>query len=437
MVNRAIIVKNNQSSLSVVFKIAIVIVCLFLVLGRSMAYMGIPPLFGGELTIIFFSLFFIKLEKVQSFIKKTIGKICLLYLVIASVYIFFAYCDVGISCMRYGAISYYAIFIYFGYAILDSRSKQRFFINALYYAISLSICHTIICKLTPLYQLSPVINGIPLFGNLDQSPVFNILALPYLVIFRHKLSFKKSLILGILGLLSCLTWMNRAAILSIMWMSFVLMLFHKIWLKSSIKNIYLFGFGFIAVSIFLILTLFQNSTISKKIRYRGDLFIAIWSDSPNLPGKTGTKQHRLEMWTKIINDTIDTDPIFGQGYRDKLVNVKFFNPHNSFITFFGRMGFLGLLLVFLIYYGIPITIVTKLKAVRDKDYQSYLLFNLCMIISCLAVSLTAPTFESPYSGLVCNFVFGGALRLNSLAVGTKQYCASNIYSLGDKVLISS
>ncbi len=437
MVQKTLIVTNNQSSLTFVFKTAIVLVCLFLILGRSTAYMGIPPLYGGELTIIFFSLFFLRVEKVQSFIQKPIGKVCVFYLVIASVYIFVAYCDVGINCMRYGAISYYAIFIYFGYAILDSKSKHHFFINALYYAISFSICHTLLTLFTPIYQLSPVINGVYLFGNLDQTPAINIMALPYVIIFGHKLGLNKSIILCLLGILSCLFWMNRAALLSIVSMSFVLILFNKIWLKSSNKNPYIFVFGFIVVSILLVLVFFQNSTIAKKIQLQGDLFIAIWSDSSNLPGKAGTKQHRIEMWTKIVNDTLDSDPLFGQGYRDKLVEVVFLNPHNSFVTFFGRMGFLGLLLVLLIYLGIPITIARKFKAIRDKESQRYLIFYLCCITSCLAVSLTAPTFESPYSGLVWNFIFGGAFRLNSLAVGTKQYCVSNTYSLGDKVLISS
>lgn len=428
MVKIPFVVKNSQSSSSFVFKIAIVIVCLFLILGRSMAYIGIPPLYGGEITIILFSLFFMRVEKFQSFIKNPIGKICLFYLVIASLYIFVAYCDVGISCMRYGAISYYAIFIYFGYAILDSRSKQRFFINALYYAISLSICHTLLKLFTPISQISPIINGIHFLGNLDGIIVYNNLALPYVLIFWPKLGFKKSLILSILGLLSSLFLASRATLLAIMGMSFVLLLFHKIWLKSSIKNIYLFGFGFIVVSIFLILSLFQNSTVSKKIRYQGDLFTAIWSDSSNLPGKAGTKQHRLEMWTEIVNDTIDSDPLFGQGYRDKLVDVKFFNPHNSFISFFGRMGFWGLLLVLLIYCGITFRIAKGLRTIRDMDYQYYLLFYLCFIISCLAVSLTTPTFESPYSGLVCNFVFGGALRLYSMAGNKEPYNLSTTYS---------
>jgi O-antigen ligase len=401
-----------------------------------MAYMGFPPLYGGEITIILFGLFFIRTEKVRSFIRNPIGKICILYLVIAFVYISIAYSDVGIDCMRYGAVSYYAIFIYFGYILLDSRSKQSFFINALYYAISLSICHTLLVLFTPMYQLSPIINGTHLIGNLDGITVYNILAIPYVFIFWPKLGSKKTLILSMLGLLSCLFWTSRATLLSVMGMSFVLLLFHKIWLKSSVKNIYLFGFGFIVVSLLFILTVFQNSKISQQIQLQGDLFTAIWSDSSNLPGKAGTKQHRLKMWTEIINDTIDSDPLFGQGYRNKLVNVEFFNPHNSFVTFFGRMGFLGLSLVILIYFGIPIAIARRLKAVRDKDYQSYLLFYLCFIISCLAVSLTTPTFESPYSALVCNFVFGGALRLYSSIYNIKHSHTSSTYSLGERALTS-
>ena len=142
------------------------------------------------------------------------------------------------------------------------------------------------------------------------------------------------------------------------------------------------------------------------------------------------------MWTEIVNDTLDLDPLFGQGYRDKLVDVEFFNPHNSFISFFGRMGFWGLLLVIVIYFGITFIIAKGLKAVRDIDYQCYLLFYLCFIISCLAVSLTTPTFESPYSALVCNFIFGGALRLYSMAVNKELYNLSTTYSFRERKLIS-
>jgi O-antigen ligase len=437
MIKSPVTVVNNQSSPSLGFKIAIVVVCLFLVLQRSVAYMGFPPLYGGEITIILFSLFFIRVEKFRLFIKNPIGKICILYWLIALVYIYVAYNDVGINCMRYGAVSYYAIFIYFGYTLLDTKAKQKFFIKALYYAISFSIVHTLLCLVTPLYQLSPVINGAHLFGNLDQTAIYNILALPYTIIFWPKLGLKKSLIMGVLGLLSCFIWMNRATLLSIMGMSFLLILFRKIWLKSSVKNIYLFGIGFTIVSFLFILTFFQNSTIAKQIQYQGDLFTAIWSDSPNLPGKAGTKQHRLRMWTEIVTETLDSDPLFGQGYRDKLVDVEFFNPHNSFVTFFGRMGFMGLLLVLMIYFGIPIAIAKSLKAIKDKDYQSFLLFYLCFITSCLAVSLTAPTFESPYSALVCNFVFGGALRLYYLSVNKEQSNLPNTYSFRERALTYS
>jgi O-antigen ligase len=436
MIKSPVTVTNNQSSLSLGFKTSIVVVCSFLVLGRSMAYMGFPPLYGGEITIILFCLFLIRTEKLRYFMSNPIGKICILYLVIAFIYISIAYVDVGINCMRYGAVSYYAIFIYFGYILLDTKAKQNFFINALYYAILFSICHTLLSLFTTIPQLSPIINGVQLLGNLDQTPLFNILALPYVMIFWKKLGFKKSLILCILGLLSVLFWVNRAAILSIMGMSLVFVFFHKIWLKTSIKNTYLFGLGATVVSILLILAFFQNSTIAKKIQLQGDMFAAIWSDSSNLPGKAGTKQHRIEMWTEIINDTLESDPLFGQGYRDKLVEVSFFNPHNSFVTFFGRMGILGLFLVLLMYFGIPITIARKLKIVSDKENQFYLLFYLCIITSCLAVSLTAPTFESPYSALVCNFVFGGALRLNSLAVHKKQSHVLKTYSFGEPALKS-
>jgi O-antigen ligase len=414
-------------------KIAVVVVCLFLVLQRFIAYMGFPPLYGGEITIILFVIFFLRPSKLHSFFRGRIAFVYITYLLVAFFYIFTAYNDVGIDCMRYAAVSYYAVFIYFGYAVLYTRFEQRFFIDALYYAILLSNCHTLLALFTPIRQLGPVINGVPMFGNLDQASIYNVLALPYLLIFWPKLRLYKSIPLGILGFLGFIFWGSRAGMLSMIGLLVLLLIFRKVWQQNWIKNIPLFGFILILLSLFII-TFSQNTRFIKSLQMQTDIVTSIWSDSPNLQGKIGSKQHRIRMWKEVIAETIDSDPLFGQGYRDKLVDVEFFHPHNSFITFFGRIGFVGLSLVILIYFGIPIGIAKRIMIVKDKDLQKYLLFYLCFITSCILVSLTSPTFESPYSALVCNFVFGGALRLHCLAHDKPQSQKQRTFFLGDPVL---
>lgn len=394
-----------------VFKMAIVVVCLFLVLGRSMAYMGWPPLYGGEITIILFTLAFFRWRTLFSFIQRPIGLICVFYLLLAVPYIIIACSDAGISCMRFAVVVYYAIFIYFGYAALDSRLKQRFFMDAMYYAIILSICHTLLSRMVPLRQISPLINGVPLFGNIDQVTVYNILAVPYLLVFLPRLGVRKSLLMAVLVLLMHLFGGGRAGQLGIIGSLVVVLWYRRILLKSLAKYIVPCGI----IPIFLcafIFTFFPKSAIGTRIRHHGHIFVATWSDSPHLPGKAGAKRHRMLMWQEIFRETMRTDPWLGQGFRDRLVEVEFYHPHNSLVTIFGRMGFLGLSIALVIYLGIPIGIARRIRAVKDNEFQRYLLFYLCFVPCALIVGLTTPTLVSPYSALVCNFIFGGALRLH-------------------------
>ena len=313
--------------------------------------------------------------------------------------------------MRFAALVYYAIFIYFGYAALDSRLKQRFFMNAMYYAIILSICHTLLGRMVPLREISPLINGVPLFGNVDQAPVYNILAVSYLIVFLPRLSVYKSLLLAVLAVLGQLFFGGRGAQLGIVGSLVVVLWYWRILQKSLVKYIVPCGIILIFLCAF-ICTFFQKSAIGTRIQRQGHLFVAIWSDSPHLPGKAGAKKHRIIMWQEIFTETMRTDPWFGQGFRDRLVEVEFYHPHNSFLTIFGRMGLLGLLIASVIYFGIPIGIARRIRAVKDDEFRRYLLFYLCFAPCALAVGLTAPTLVSPYSALVCNFIFGGALRLH-------------------------
>jgi len=313
--------------------------------------------------------------------------------------------------MRFASVVYYTIFIYFGYAALDSRLKQRFFMDAMYYAIILSICHALLGRMVPLHEIPPLINGVPLFGNFDHVQVYNILAVPYLLVFLPRLGVRKSLLLAVLAVLGQLFTGGRAAQLGIIGSLVVVLWYRRILKKSLVKYIVPCGIILIFLCAF-IYTFFQKSAIGTRIQRQGYLLVAIWSDSPHLPGKAGAKKHRMKMWQEIFTETMRIDPWLGQGFRNSLVEEEFYHPHNSFLTIFGRMGLLGLSMASVIYFGIPIGIARRIRAVKDNEFRRYLLFYLCYVPCALLVGLTAPTLVSPYSALVCNFIFGGALRLH-------------------------
>ena len=61
-------------------RIAMIVVFVFLVLRRSAAYAGIPPLYGGEITLLIFAAIFLRLATLGRFVANPFGLVTVLYL---------------------------------------------------------------------------------------------------------------------------------------------------------------------------------------------------------------------------------------------------------------------------------------------------------------------------------------------------------------------
>jgi hypothetical protein len=356
--------------------------------------------------------------------RNPVGFVSFIFVGLSIPYILAEYDDVGIQCIMYASISYYAIFVYFGYAIVHTQNEQQRFIYLFYYAILLSNCHALLGAFIPLREISPLINGIPLLGGGGSSYIYFSLGIGYAIMYGQILGRIKSTVLLILSLVTYIIGMERGSMLGVIAVIFLLLWYRKIWLLHTVSRItQMLIIGAVFSTLFVILCA-PKSLISQKITDQGYLFLSTIGDTPNLEGKSGTKEHRLSMWRQVITETIREDPWFGQGFRDQLIEETFRNPHNSFVSIFGRMGTIGLSIALVIYIIFPFWVAWRLRSFGHGPLNQHLLFYSCFVIAFLSYGLFSTALESPYCSLVVNFIYGAFLRCAEL-----HSCINNPYTM--------
>jgi len=393
--------------------LAIAVCFVFLVLRRGAAYCGIPPLYGGEITIILMILLYARLEFIRQFLRNGFGVACALYVLMIVPYVAIAYGEAGLLSVELSAIAYYAIFIFFGYAALSSFQEQAWFIRWFYWAIIISDIHHLVSLVYPLDSVGPTVNGISLLGHSDSSYIYFPVGLAYACIFAYRLGVVRTTLLVCLSLAGYLTSMERGALLGILGVCFILLVYWRLWYRRlSVKVVgILAGLSF-AFAILLLTDI--DAPFLTNARDQGELVKTVFGTSEVLEHKEGTRAHRLEMWQSIIQATVAKDVVFGQGLRNRLVDVSFKNPHNSFISIFGFLGLVGLSLAVTLYMGIPIALLHLSTRPRRRQEQDVLVFYLCCVCGFYSAAFFGPTLVSPFSALVWNFIYGAMLRYSEL-----------------------
>lgn len=397
--------------------VAMSVVCAFLVLRRGAAYVGVPPLYGGELAILLFGAILLRARTLDRFVRTGWGWAAITFAALVVPYLLIPTRDVPLAEFGlYAAVLYYAVFVYFGYAAVHTHSEQHCFIDFLYYAIVAGAGHNLLNNVLPLASLSPSVNGVSLLGQTDASAVNTVIGLAYLVLFAPRLGWVRSgalLAVWLLGSLSSgcrIVVVCLAAMVALLW-----------WGRRACgprAKKYVAGFAIGAVCCLATVELFHAGAVTGKLEHQFALARATIGHAPTLPGKAGSKAHRLAMWNEVVGETLEEDPWFGQGFARPLVEVGFRNPHNGFVNVFGRTGFVGFALAAAVYVAFPIGVVWRLRRFRDETARE-LLFYGCYAMVIVLVALTGPTLTAPYSLLACNFIYGAFLRRWELA-GTEQ-----------------
>lgn len=394
---------------------AVAVVGIFMVLRRGAAYVGFPPLYGGEIAILVFAALFLRLRTLRGFLRTGWGWAALTFAALVVPHLLIPARETPLKEFGlYAAVLYYAVFIYFGYAAVHTRVEQRWFLELLYYVMVAGAAHNLLNNVLPLASLSPWVNGVSLLGQTDASAVGTVIGLAYLVLFAPRLGWLRSGVLLAVWLAGSLSSGCRIVVVCLAGMAALLWWGRRLW-GSRVKK-YLAGFAVAAVCCLATLELFHAGAVTEKLRHQFALARATVGHAPSLPGKAGSKAHRLAMWDQIVEETLREDPWFGQGFGGPLVDVGFRNPHNGFVNIFGRTGVVGFALAAALYLAFPVAVAWRLRRARGETARE-LFFYLCYAMVIVLVALTGPTLTAPYSLLACNFIYGAFLRRWELARG--------------------
>lgn len=359
------------------------------------------------------TLFYGRLNQIRRFCQNPFGLICVLYVFMAVPHIVVAYSEVGILSLELSSIIYYAIFIFFGYAALDCFSKHDIFIRCLFWVLVSSEVHYIVSKAYPLESIGVTVNGVSLFGHADSAYIYHTVGLAYVFIFAARLGVARSVLLLSLCVGGYLRSMERGALLGMVSVLIITFGYYRVWSKTFPRGLTI-ALLYISFLVALLILTNVDTPMLRNFRYQGQLAKSILGSSEELEDKEGTKSHRFEMWWTVIRDTIAANPILGQGVRARLVDVDFKNPHNSFLSIFGRFGGVGLLLAVVLYMGIPTYMFVLLRGQTDKKKRKIIVFYLCCVCAFYSAAFFGPTLVSPYSALVWNFIYGAMVKYSEL-----------------------
>lgn len=427
---------NDKINISNLIVLSLIFFNLFF--GNAFHNFGISGIPVNEIFLILFLLLIKLKEIIYELINKINFKNSFFLILIGLFYIFFSFVEKGVWAIRDGLFIIDILFIFVGYHFLkkidDFLRLKKFFI--------------LIAKLSFLYiffyifsdQLQFLSPKIVTYSGNVYSLFFNFLTIKYMMLWSALILYlfkdeKKFLYLIVSFLLlssSVILFQSRAVYISIFF-CFVLLLFLK---KMKMVNLLFF------LSLFIFFTFLINffginlneRLYNFNIKFLYQHFISLlvpFTDlmiDSDLQAQVSTAEVRLNWWKSILQNSTSGIKIFlfGEGFGDPLINfyatadIPVREPHNSYITFIGRIGYLGTLAWFLfhikIYKIIKNTYLNhSLKDNEKNIFIIILIYLLIIIVSSFGDSmLQYPCYSIPFY-----FFIGICLKINVLTNSKK------------------
>ncbi len=187
---------------------------------------------------------------------------------------------------------------------------------------------------------------------------------------------------------------------------------------------YFFIFIFLApilVDLFFDLEKFRfDITASNILKFFYSIFSSKVDLTGGFGGLSGTRDHRLDMWGKIIDNVFSSfkTSFFGFGFKGEvldILNLSFRAPHNGFITILYRGGLVGLVIYLLFIQKLIFSFFSKIKFQKHSLQSKSSLFALLLIGAFVGDAFTGTIIDSPFTSFLFYFHIGliyGELCLN-------------------------
>ena len=398
--------KNNNT-----FKILSLLILFNLFTGRyleNIVFFNVP--------LNFFILFYL-LIKTKLYIniftyKYSLINIFFFYLFISLIQLFISFYKYGIWALRDGLYFLNMFFFFIGYYYsVNSHSIQNFdkFLS-LTSNVSLIYLFLVILNLDNIGPtiISPQGNNYSLINFHNLRNIFIWVAF-YLLIDKEKSLFKNNIFPLLLIIICIVSFQSRTSYLTIIILSIYFFYLNKFLIKDFFRLIVF------TLLITLILSLYEpslnynlsgrltdNFSIEYFIKHISTLFVFSenYQSTEALTGPESSALQRYGWWAEVINKNSQTflGIFFGQGFGVPLIEFKSSitgfarEPHNMFISVYGRQGLIGLILFSIIIFK-PIADIHGYISSTNLDYNikriilSYYIFILVIAIGFIGDSI--------------------------------------------------
>ena len=400
---------------------------------HNLGFFGLPL---NEI-ILLFSL--IKIGFFKSFknlVKHNQLNIFFIYIFFGALYILYNSLINGIWAIRDGLFIIDSLYLLIGYSIFNTfdeiKKLKKFFKKIVVFSILYIFIFLIKSKIE---FISPVITT---YSGNTTSLFFNFFSIKFTFIFSAFISFflkdnsnkfKSLLLLFFLIFAAFIFFQSRMTYLSVIFCFLYIYIINEIKLRDVIFGITLVTLILLLISFFQVEIKGRFGLFNIKFFYQHFLtlfspFFDIGIDTSEFKGQLGSVSDRLGWWKSVIySSTNDIKSFFiGSGFGKPLINfyssslnIPAREPHNSFLTIIGRIGFFGLFIWCIFHYKIYLNILNLIKEnYNDKDIISVVLIINCYLIIIIVSSFGDSMLQFPCFAIPFYFFSGILFKIHYL-----------------------
>ena len=352
-------------------------------------------------------------------------KIINIYFIYSFIQLFFSFIENGIWALRDGLYIINLLFFLCGYIYASKHfdSKRLYLLFKIIYFIAIVY---LFLKVFSVESFGLAINSAQgnkffLINYFNLKHIFMWVGFYLLIIYKDK-NFLIYMMSIIFITVSIILFQSRSTYISLFVIIFFMLKFDKLKMTNIFYGIFLIFFISIMFDMFdiNIKGRFQEVSLNFFINHFKTLFIFSQEYKINnleFAAQEGSAQMRYDWWLEVINKNLSSLKLtlFGQGFGIPLIDFKTSQfgfarePHNMFVTIFGRQGLFGLSLFLIIFFKSFKNFFYKIKLKIYKNNDREVLIVIFLYILIVSVGFIGDSILNYSSASIPFYFFWGII----------------------------
>jgi hypothetical protein len=357
--------------------------------------------------------------------KNTIIKYINIYLIYSFIQLLFSFIENGIWALRDGLYVINLLFFLCGYTYANKHfdSKKLYLLFKIIYFIAIVY---LFLKVFSVESFGLAINSAQgnkffLINYFNLKHIFMWVGFYLLIIYKDK-NFLIYMMSIIFITISIILFQSRSTYISLFVIIIFMLKFNKLKMTNIFYGVFLIFFMSIMFDLFdiKIKGRFQEVSLNFFINHFKTLFIFSQEYKVNnieFVGQESSAQMRYDWWLQVINKNLSSLKLtlFGQGFGIPLMDFQTSQlgfarePHNMFVTIFGRQGLFGLSLFLIIFFKSFKNFFYKIKLKIYKNNDREVLIVIFLYILIVSVGFIGDSILNYSSASIPSYFFWGII----------------------------